>query len=48
MTGHVIKLGKGVRIKNGKVEIRPIYRDASAAIRAKTSKRVRVTKRSVE
>lgn len=36
---------KGIRIKNGKVEIRPVYRDASAAIRAKKSKRVRVVRR---
>ena len=45
MTGHVIKLGKSARIKGGKVVIQPIYHDASAAIRAKKSKRARVVRR---
>jgi hypothetical protein len=45
MTGHKIKLGKSARIKDGKVIVRPIYHDASAAIRAKKSKRARVVRR---
>jgi hypothetical protein len=45
MTGHKIKLGKSARIKDGKVIIQPIYHDASAAIRAKRSKRARVVRR---
>ena len=45
--GHVVKLGKGARIKNGRVELRPVYRDASAAIRAKSSKKIRVKRKTV-
>jgi hypothetical protein len=45
MTGHKIKLGKTARIKDGKVIVQPIYHDASAAIRAKKSKRARVVRR---
>lgn len=44
MTGHRIKLGN-VRIKNGKLESVPSYRDASHAIRAKKSKKQRVVRR---
>jgi hypothetical protein len=44
--GHVVKLGKGARIKNGRIELRPIYRDASAAIRAKSSKKIRVRRKA--
>lgn len=43
--GYVVKLGKGARIKNGRIELRPIYRDASAAIRAKKSKKMKPVKR---
>lgn len=47
MSGRKIKLGKGVTIsKEGKVKVIPIYRDASAAIRAKHSKRQRVVRRT--
>lgn len=46
MTGHIIKLGKTSKIKDGKVITVNHYRDASHAIRAKKSKRVRVTKRN--
>lgn len=46
MTGHRIKLGKSARIKDGKVLVVQHYRDASHAIRAKKSKKVRVGKRS--
>jgi hypothetical protein len=45
-SGHVVKLGKGTRIKNGRVELRPVYRDASAAIRAKSSKKTKPIKRT--
>lgn len=38
---------RGITIKNGKVKLKQTYRDASAAIRAKTSKKQRVVKRSV-
>lgn len=44
MTGIRIKLS-GVRVKNGKVESVPSYRDASHAIRAKKSRKQRVVKR---
>lgn len=44
-SGHIIKLGKGAKVKGGKVKIQPVYRDASATIRAKKSKRVRVVKK---
>jgi hypothetical protein len=47
MTGHKIKLGKTARIKDGKVIVQPIYHDASAAIRARKSKKVKPCKRSI-
>ena len=43
--GHVIRLSKGTKIKDGKVKISPVYRDASAAIRAKKSKKQKPIKR---
>lgn len=43
-SGHIIKLGKGAKIKGGKVKIQPVYRDSSAAIRAKKSKRIKPVK----
>ena len=46
MTGHVIKLGKGAHIKDGKVVMKPVYRDASHAIRARKSTRVRVKRKA--
>lgn len=45
MTGYVFKLGKGAKVKGGKVKIEPVYRDASAAIRAKKSKKQKVVRR---
>jgi hypothetical protein len=46
MSGIKIKLGKGTTItRDGKIKIVPIYRDASAAIRAKKSKKQRVIRR---
>ena len=43
MTGYKITLPKNTKIKDGRViEIAPYFRDASARIRAKKSKRVRV------
>ena len=45
-SGHVIKLGKGAKIKGGKIKVMPVYHDASAAIRAKKSKHVRVVKKA--
>lgn len=47
MSGRIIKLGKGAKIKGGKVKIEPVYRDASHAIRAKKSKKQRVVRRTV-
>ena len=38
---------KGIRIKDGKVKLSPVYRDASHAIRSKKSKKQRVVRRSV-
>lgn len=47
MSGHKIKLGKGVTItRDGKVKVMPVYRDASAAIRAKHSKKIRPVRRT--
>ncbi len=46
MTGHVIKLGKGAKVKGGKIVIKKYYPNASAAIRAKSSKRQRVVRRT--
>lgn len=37
---------KGIRIKDGRVKLSPVYRDASAAIRAKTSKKQRPVRRT--
>lgn len=45
-SGHIIKLGKGAKIKGGKVKIQPVYRDASAAIRAKKSKKTKPVRRT--
>ncbi len=37
---------KGIRIgKDGKIKVAPVYRDASAAIRAKKSQKQRVVRR---
>lgn len=36
---------KGIKIKDGKIIKAVVYRDASAAIRAKRSKKVRVVKK---
>lgn len=36
---------KGIRIKDGRVKLAPVYRDASQAIRAKKSKCVRVVRK---
>ena len=47
MSGIIIKLGKGARIKDGRIKLTPVYRDASHAIRARKSKRVRVVKGKV-
>lgn len=46
MTGILIKLGKGVSIKDGKLVLQKTYQNASARIRAKTSKKVRVVRRT--
>lgn len=46
MTGHIIKLPKGAKIKGNKIKIAPVYRDASAAIRAKKSKKVSVKRKT--
>ena len=42
-----ITLPKGYRLKNGKLESIPSYRDSSHAIRARKSKKQRVVRRSV-
>ena len=46
MSGRVIKLGRGVEIKGGKVKVKAVYRDASHAIRAKKSTKTKVVRRS--
>lgn len=45
-SGHIIKLGKGASIKDGKVKVKPVYHDASAAIRAKKSTKTKVVRRT--
>ncbi len=45
MTGHKISLGKSARIKNGKVVVVQLYRDASHKIASLKSKKVRVGKK---
>lgn len=45
MTGRIIRLGKGAKIKGGKIKMEPVYRDASHAIRAKKSTKQRVVRR---
>ena len=47
MTGQRIKLGKGFKVKDGKLVAVQHYRDASHAIRAKKSKRARPVRRTV-
>lgn len=47
MTGIKIRLGKSARIKDGRVVIQPIYHEASAAIRAKKSKKQKVKRRVI-
>ena len=47
MSGRVIKLGRGVEIKGGKVKVKQVYRDASHAIRAKKSTKTKVVRRTV-
>jgi hypothetical protein len=46
MTGRLIKLGKTFKIKDGKLIKVHQFRDASHAIRAKTSKKQKVIRRS--
>lgn len=36
---------KGIRIKDGKIKLSPVYRDASHAIAARKSKKQRVVRR---
>jgi hypothetical protein len=38
---------KGIRIKGNKIKLSPVYRDASAAIRARKSKKQRPIRRTV-
>ena len=46
MAGHRIQVPKGTTIKDGRIKLpAAYYKDASAAIRAKKSKRVRVVKK---
>jgi hypothetical protein len=47
MTGVKVKLGKGFRMKDGKLIAVQHYRDASHAIRASKSKKVKPCKRSI-
>ncbi len=46
MTGHLIKLSKSVRIKDGKLVKVHQFRDASHAVRAKKSKKQRPIRRT--
>lgn len=46
MTGYLIRLGTTVKIKDGKLIKVHKFRDASHAIRAKTSKKQKVIRRS--
>lgn len=47
MTGQRINLGKGFKIKDGKLAKVAYYPNASAAIKAKKSKRARPVRRTV-
>ena len=47
MTGHKIRLPKGTKVKDGKVEKPFRYRDASHAIQAKKSKKQKPQRRIV-
>ena len=47
MTGNRIAVGKGFRIKDGKLVKVQHFRDASHAIRAKKSKKQRPVRRTV-
>ena len=48
MTGHQIKIGKNIRIKDGKIVVVRHFSDASAAIRAEKSKRQRVVRPTIK
>lgn len=45
MTGQRIKIGKNFKLKDGKLTKVAYYPNASAAIKAKKSKRARVVRR---
>ena len=45
MTGYKISLGKGVRIKDGRIVLTPVYRDASHAIAQRKSKKAKVIRK---
>lgn len=47
MTGHKTKLPRGFKLKDGKVEKAAYFANASAAIKAKKSKRTRPVRRVV-
>ena len=47
MTGHQIKLPKGFKLKDGKLQAVATYRDASHAIRAKKSKKQKPRRRVI-
>ena len=45
-SGHIIKLGKGAKVKGGKVKVQKVYRDASQAIRERKSKKQKPIRRA--
>jgi hypothetical protein len=47
MSGQKISLGKGFRVKDGKLVKVPSYRDASHAIRCKRSKKQKPVRRVI-
>ena len=44
--GRIIKLGKGITIKDGKVSKKKTYKDASQKIRERKSKKQKVVRRT--
>lgn len=45
MTGRKIALGKGAKVRDGKIVVLAHFRDASHAIRAKKSKKTKPVRR---
>lgn len=48
MSGYKIRVGKNIKIKDGKIVVMQSYRDASHKARCKSSKRQRVVRPTIK